>query len=69
MTPAVIPFTIPEDEPTSAVEELALVQTPPVTAFDNVAEVLVQSEDAPLIAAGMPTTVTTAVLMHPPAIV
>ena len=69
MTPVAIPFTMPEEEPTSAIEELALVQMPPVTEFDNVAEVPVQSEDAPPIVAGIPATVTTAVLMHPPPIV
>lgn len=62
-----MPVTTPVPEPTETVPS-GLLQRPPGVASCNVIEPLTQTEDGPVIAAGIVTTVTTVVALQPPTV-
>ena len=67
MLPAALPVTIPVEEPTLAVEGLALVHVPPGVASVNVSSKPVHTvEDIGVMAAGVVITVTCLLTAHVP---
>ena len=67
--PSALPVTTPVPDPTDAVEGKALVQVPPPVRSVNVIVLKRHTVGDPEIAAGAAFTVTTVVVVHPPAAV
>ena len=69
VVPRAIPETIPELEPTVALDVMLLVQVPPEVALASVTEAPGQTEELPVIAVGDGSTVNTSDPAHPPGVV
>ncbi len=63
--PALIPVTIPEDDPIVATPVLVLVQVPPIVVLLAVIDNPTQTLAGPVIVAGSGFTVTIVVVKHP----
>jgi hypothetical protein len=63
--PAEIPDTVPDDEPTVAIDTLLLIHEPPLNVLDNVDVALSHALRVPVIAAGLTFTVIVSAREHP----